>query len=264
MDYKEINRKLWDARTRIHVHSNFYDVQGFIKGNNPLNTIELDLLGDVRGKKILHLQCHFGLDTLALARMGAEVTGVDFSEEAISEAQNLASKTNLNAEFICCDLYDLPMFYTGKFDIIFTSYGTIGWLPDLDRWANIISRFLNKEGAFIFAEFHPLIWMFDNDFTSITYAYHQCDAIEENMEQTYTDGQKMESMPSISWNHGLSEVFSALRTSGLTIDIFKEYNYSPYDCFKGTKQLADKQYIIEKFDGKIPMVYSLKAYKNTN
>lgn len=174
----------------------------------------------------------------------------------------MASKTKLNTEFICCDVYDLPMFFAGKFDIIFTSYGTIGWLLDLDRWAGVISRFLKKADTFVFAEFHPVVWMFDDDFNTISYTYHQSNAIEENMDETYTGKQKMESMPSISWNHGLAEVFTALHSAGLAIDIFKEYNYSPYNCFKGTKQVSEKQYIIDKLQGEIPMVYAIKAQKN--
>ncbi len=260
MNYKDINRKLWNARTKVHVHSKFYDVPGFIKGNNPLNAIELDLLGDISGKKILHLQCHFGMDTLQLARMGAHVTGVDLSDEAIREAKNLAKESGLEANFICCDVLELEHHLQDEFDIVFTSYGTIGWLPYLDRWASVIHHFLKPGGTFVFAEFHPVVWMFDEDFTFIQYSYFNKGMIEEEMEGTYTDGE-MEKLHSLTWNHSISDVLTALLDEQLHLQTFREFDYSPYDCFKGTCQLGDRAYGIDKLEGKIPMVYALKAEK---
>jgi SAM-dependent methyltransferase len=170
-NYIEINRRSWNNRTDTHLASAFYDVPGFLKGNSSLKDIELHLLGDVTGKSILHLQCHFGQDTLSLSRLGATVTGVDLSDKAIENAERLAKETGLPADFICCDIYDLPNYLDTTFDIVFTSYGTIGWLPDLDKWANIIARYLKPDGRFIFVEFHPVVWMFDNDFEKVAYNY---------------------------------------------------------------------------------------------
>ncbi|MFK7786603.1 MAG: class I SAM-dependent methyltransferase, partial [Crocinitomicaceae bacterium] len=164
-DYLEKNKLSWNRRTEVHVDSEFYDNESFINGRSSLNSIELELLGDLAGKKILHLQCHFGQDTISLSRMGAEVVGIDLSDEAIRTAQKLATKTGQSTKFVCCDVYDLPNHLTEKFDIVFTSYGTIGWLPDLDKWANVVQHFLRPGGEFIFAEFHPVVWMFDDDFT---------------------------------------------------------------------------------------------------
>ena len=163
-DYIQLNKASWNEKTESHYTSDFYDNTSFINGRNSLNSIELDLLGDVNGKKILHLQCHFGQDTLSLQRIGATVTGVDFSEAAITKAKQLNDELNLSANFICCDLYSLPEYLQNeKFDIVFTSYGTIGWLPDIDKWASIVAHYLKPDGRFIFAEFHPVIWMYDND-----------------------------------------------------------------------------------------------------
>ena len=147
----------------------FYDLDNFVKGKTSLNSIELDLLGDVKGKTILHLQCHFGQDTISLSRLGAEVTGIDLSDKAIQSAQQIAKDTHSNANFICCDIYDLPNHLDKQFDIVFTSYGTIGWLPDLDKWANIVSHYLKPNGQFVFVEFHPVVWMFDDNFEKIGY-----------------------------------------------------------------------------------------------
>ena len=133
-NYIEINRQSWNNRIDTHLKSEFYDLEKFIKGKNSLNSIELELLGDLSGKTILHLQCHFGQDTISLSRLGAEVTGVDLSDKAVESAKQIAKQTKSNTTFICCDIYDLPNYLDKQFDIVFASYGTIGWLPDLKPW----------------------------------------------------------------------------------------------------------------------------------
>lgn len=142
INYIEINKQSWNNRVDAHLKSEFYDVTGFLNGNSSLNSIELELLGDVKGKSILHLQCHFGQDSISLARLGAKVTSVDLSDKAIENGKTLAKQTSADVNFICCDVYDLPHHLTEQFDMVFTSYGTIGWLPDLDKWASLISRYL--------------------------------------------------------------------------------------------------------------------------
>ena len=161
LNYIEVNRNAWNNKVEIHLKSDFYDLNGFLGGKSSLNDVELQLLGAIKGKSILHLQCHFGQDTISLSRLGAEVTGVDFSDSAIEAARKLAVATQSNAQFICCDLYDLPEHLDKKFDIVFTSYGTIGWLPDLNKWSEIVSYFLKPMGHFVFVEFHPFICIFD-------------------------------------------------------------------------------------------------------
>jgi SAM-dependent methyltransferase len=158
-DYIQKNKVAWDEKTIHHYGSEFYDVPGFLQGKNSLNEIELSLLGNVAGKSILHLQCHFGQDTISLGRMGAKVTGTDLSENAIAKARELSTLANIPATFICCNIYDLPKYLTGQFDIVFSSYGTIMWLPDLEKWAGLIAQYLKPGGQFIFAEFHPVIWI---------------------------------------------------------------------------------------------------------
>jgi 2-polyprenyl-3-methyl-5-hydroxy-6-metoxy-1,4-benzoquinol methylase len=155
-NYLEVNRNSWNNRVEAHLKSEFYDMEGFMKGNSSLNEIELKLLGDVKGKSILHLQCHFGQDSISLSRMGARVTGIDLSDKAIQKAEEIAKATQTDAKFICCDLYNLPKHLDEKFDIVFTSYGTIGWLPDMDKWAKIVSQYLKPGGQFVFVEFHPV------------------------------------------------------------------------------------------------------------
>jgi 2-polyprenyl-3-methyl-5-hydroxy-6-metoxy-1,4-benzoquinol methylase len=261
-DYLEKNRLSWNKRTEVHIDSDFYDNESFIQGRSSLNSIELDLLGDVSGKKILHLQCHFGQDSISLSRMGAEVVGIDLSDEAIRAAQKLAEQTGQSAKFICSDVYDLPNHLDEQFDIVFTSYGTIGWLPDLDKWANIIQHFLKPKGEFIFAEFHPVVWMFDDDFESVGYNYFNVEAIREIESGTYADRDAGFESEFVTWNHPMSEVFMSLINSGLEIKAFHEFDYSPYDCFRHTEEFESGKFRIKHIENRIPMVYSLKCQYN--
>lgn len=261
-NYLEINRNAWNKRTDVHLTSDFYDVKSFMEGKSSLNTIELSLLGDVEGKSILHLQCHFGQDSLSLSRLGAHVVGVDLSDNAIEKAKDLAQKLHLNTQFICCDIYDLPNHLNQKFDIVFTSYGTIGWLPDLDKWAKVVSQFLRPEGKFVFVEFHPVVWMFDDTFEKVTYNYFNENPIVETLTGTYADKSADITDEYVSWNHSLSEVFTSLLQSGLKIKTFTEYDYSPYNCFQNTVEFEPNKFRITHLDNKIPMVYALIAEKN--
>lgn len=263
MNYIDINKKLWNQKTEIHYDSDFYDVDSFIKGKDSLNLIEIGLLGKIEGKRILHLQCHFGQDTISLARHGAWPTGIDFSENAIKKAKRLNESLGTNVRFIKSDIYKLPEILDEKFDIVFTSYGVIGWLPEMNKWADIINHFLKPGGEFIMVEFHPVIWMFSNDFKKIEFSYMDPAPIIEELEGTYTDRNAQIKEKSVSWNHGLSTVLDSLIKSGLIITDFKEYNYSPYDCFNNTIKTDDGNYKIKGLEDKIPMVYSVKAKKMT-
>ena len=260
-NYIEINKQSWNNRTESHVNSEFYDMKGFLSGQNSLNEIELLLLGNIKGKSILHLQCHFGQDSISLSRLGAEVTGVDFSDKAISFAKQISTDTKSNTTFICCNIYDLPNYLDEEFDIVFTSYGTIGWLPDLNKWAGIVSKFLKPTGQFIFVEFHPVVWLFDDEFKKIAYNYFNTEAIVETEEGTYADKLAPISQEYVMWNHPLSEVISSLLDNNLQLSTFQEYNYSPYNCFNNTEEVESKKFRIKHLDDKIPMVYSLSAKK---
>ncbi|MCK5906496.1 MAG: class I SAM-dependent methyltransferase, partial [Flavobacteriales bacterium] len=154
----EGNRESWNKRSEVHFVSEFYDNKSFLEGKISLTEIELSELGDVKGKSLLHLQCHFGQDTLSFARMGAKVTGVDLSDKGIEFANVLKEKSGIDAEFIVSNVYDLKENLKGEFDIVFTSFGVLGWLPDLDKWAEIVSHFLKSGGIFYIAEFHPIVW----------------------------------------------------------------------------------------------------------
>jgi 2-polyprenyl-3-methyl-5-hydroxy-6-metoxy-1,4-benzoquinol methylase len=260
-EYFDANKELWNKRTAVHKDSSFYDADGFKGGKNVLTPIELSELGDVKGKSMLHLQCHFGMDSLAWARLGAQVTGVDLSDEAIKQAKKLSDELAMNAKFICSNIYDLKQQLAGAFDIVFTSFGVVGWLPDLDKWAQIISNYLKPGGMFYMAEFHPVIWMFDDDFTHIKYFYHNKEMIVTDSKGTYTDRDAAIEAKEYSWNHSISEVLNALIRAGLTIEFFNEHMYSPYPCFNNIVEVEKGKWQVKGMEGKLPMVYSLRAIK---
>lgn len=260
-NYLEINRKLWNDKVEHHVKSDFYDVDAFIEGKQVLNDIELEKLGDVRGKSILHLQCHFGQDSIALSRMGAEVTGLDLSDEAIEKAQWLADTCGTKTKFVCCDVYSASDYIQGKFDIVFTSYGTVGWLPDMDKWASIVQQFIKPGGKFVFAEFHPVVWMMDYQFKKFDYSYFNVSPIIEELEGTYADKNAQIKNKEITWNHSLSEVIGALLKQGLVLESLDEYDYSPYPCFENLVEVEDGKFQIKGLEGILPMAYALSMLK---
>jgi SAM-dependent methyltransferase len=261
MDYLEINKTAWNKKTPVHIGSKFYDMPAFLRGESSLKSLELGLLGDVSGKRILHLQCHFGQDTLCLARMGAAVTGVDLSDVAIQKARELEDELKLGATFINCDLYSLKDHLRGTFDIIFTSYGTVGWLPDLNRWADIVQHFLKPGGSFVMVEFHPLVWMFDETFKEVVYSYFNTGAIVEKVDGSYADFAADISYETVSWNHPVSEILQSLLDAKLRLTEFKEWDYSPYACFRDVNEDEPGVYRIKHWGRKMPMVYGIKSVK---
>ncbi|MCR9152608.1 MAG: class I SAM-dependent methyltransferase [Bacteroidetes bacterium] len=260
-NYLDSNREAWNDKVDAHLQSDFYNLEAFKKGWNSLNDIELPLLGDVKGKSILHLQCHFGQDTLSLARMGAQCTGVDLSDKAIETAKNLAEELKLDANFIASDVYSIEKHLSQTFDRVFCSYGTIGWLPDLTEWARLVAKYLKPGGEFLIAEFHPFIWMYNADFTEIEYSYFNRQRIEEFETGSYADREAEITSKSITWNHDLSEVIQSLRSAGLELESFDEYDYSPYNCFNNLVEISERRFQIKGLEAKLPMVYALKMRK---
>ncbi len=164
-------------------------------------------------------------------------------------------------QFICCDIFDLRNHLECQFDVVFASYGTIGWLPDLNKWASIVEHYLKPGGKFVFVEFHPVIWMFDEQFQGIQYSYFNTGAIAESETGTYADKEADISQDYVMWNHSLSEVMGSILRNGLQIEHFDEFDYSPYDCFNNTTEFQSGKFRIINFDANIPMVYALVASK---
>lgn len=257
----EANRQAWNERTKLHIGSKFYDVEGFVAGRNSLTAIELDLLGPVQGSDLLHLQCHFGQDTLSLVRLGARATGLDLSDEAIRQAEALSNRCGLHASWVVSNVLDHRSELDGRFDTVFTSFGTIGWLPEVKTWATNIERYLKPGGRLVLVEFHPVVWMFDNDLQRITYSYFNRGPIVEEEQGSYAERGTEARLMSHTWNHSLDDVLTALLEAGLRLERFKEMDASPHDCFNRTVKGADGLFRIEGLEGKIPMVYGLTAVK---
>lgn len=260
-NYININKQTWNEKTDVHIASDFYENENFLNGASTLNSVELELLGSVSNKKILHLQCHFGQDSMSLSRLGAKVTGIDLSNKAIDKAREFNKKLDLDATFICSDVYYTPNNLDEKFDIVFTSYGTIGWLPDLNKWANVISNFLKPKGRLVMVDFHPVVWMFDDDFKEVFYSYFNVEPIIEDETGTYADKSSEIKAKTVSWNHPISEILNSLIESGLEINSFSEHDYSPYNCFNATEEFEPNKFRIKHFGNKIPMLYAIEASK---
>ncbi|WNJ18866.1 class I SAM-dependent methyltransferase [Pontibacter sp. G13] len=255
------NQEMWNQKTGVHLDSDFYELEAFKQGDTSLRSVELEEVGEVSGKSLLHLQCHFGMDSLSWVRQGAEVTAMDFSSEAIKEARNLSKELELPATFIESNLYDLPSNLQGEFDVVFTSYGVLGWLPDMDRWAEVAAQYVKPGGFLYLIEFHPVIWMHDEEVNHIEYDYFNTSVIEEITEGTYADREAALKHKSYSWNHSISEVVGALIRQGLQISQLNEFPFSTWDCFPNLKEIGHRKYVFKHLEGKIPYMYSLKAHK---
>lgn len=262
--FSETNQKLWDRWTLEHEKSDFYDVVGFRAGKDRLRSIELSELGDVAGKSLLHLQCHFGLDTLAWARRGAQVVGVDFSEASIALARSLSHELKIPARFYCTDVVRLPQELSGAFDIVFTSYGVLHWLRDLPAWGRAIYRCLKPGGIFYIVEDHPFFRVFttrgDDDLAVANPYFYDETAETVEMTGSYATGNTGEANNFYIWNHSLGEVLNALIDAGLQIEFLHEFPYTARAKIAFMQKGEDGWYRLpEPLHGKIPFLFSLQA-----
>lgn len=260
--YFDDNKKIWNERVETHLKSDFYDQPSFMAGKSSLTEIEADALGDVSGKTMLHLQCHFGQDSISWARKGAKVTGIDFSEKAIETARSINDELGLDVRFVQSDVYSLPEALEGQFDIVFTTFGAIPWLPDLEKWAGIVSHFLKPGGIFYLAEFHPAFYLFNFDNHKVEYGYFtEQQPFSEEINGTYAERYADLKGVEHSWNHAISEVMMPLVKNGLQVLDFQEFDYSPYNCFPNMEERQPKRYYWGNFGVRLPHIYSLKMQK---
>ncbi len=261
-EYFETNRQGWNARTELHKDSEFYDLKSFKEGKSSLFKIVDGLLSDIQGKSLLHLQCHFGMDTLSFARKGAIVTGIDISDNSIETANALSEELNIPARFIRSNVYDIEDVLGDKqYDNVFTSYGSIVWLPDLSEWARLIHKYLKPGGSFTIVDFHPALDMFNWEKEKLEYNYFNTGVYEETLENTYAAKDKKITLKEYFWIHSLSEIMSALIEQGLQVSHFKEYDYSPFNCFENMQERAENEYIWGTHGIAFPHVFSLQCTK---
>jgi 2-polyprenyl-3-methyl-5-hydroxy-6-metoxy-1,4-benzoquinol methylase len=262
----DLNRRRWNELTPVHTRSEFYDVAGFLAGRNTLLPVEREGVGDVQGKSLLHLQCHFGLDSLSWARLGAQVVGVDFSEASITEAKRLAERTNLadRCRFICADVLDLDQHLPETFDIVFTSYGVITWLSDLERWAQIIARFVKPGGFFFMVEIHPFSFVFRENAPTFEVAYdyfHDAAGLELSGSPDFADPSFVPETPEHFWAWSLADVLRVLREAGLGLRDFREYPFSCYRQFPQMEKRSEGLWHLPAGSVQIPLLFSVSAIK---
>jgi SAM-dependent methyltransferase len=263
------NRALWDAWTAVHATGSFYDLAGFKTGGVRLRPYEIELVGEVAGRSLLHLQCHFGIDTLSWARLGARVTGADLSPAAIDLARVLADELGFpEARFVCSNLYDLPDALEGVFDIVYTSRGVLGWLPDVRGWARVVAHFLAPGGRFFITEIHPVVQALEDEGVGagelrLRYPYWEHhEPLVFEVKGSYADpdadvGEKVEH----GWDHGLGEIVSALIDAGLRIERLVEH---PFLAWKVGFLVDDGEgdwRLPPDAGGELPLMFSLVATK---
>jgi len=264
--YRDINRLNWNDRTAVHAKSKFYNVDAFLADDAPRIGLDQAELGDVTGRTMLHLQCHFGLDSLNWARLGARVTGIDFSENAIALARSLNDRLGLDARFLCSDIYDAKDALKGEqFDIVYTSYGVLCWLPDLNGWADLISSSLKSGGVFYMAELHPVAYLFEpeGDRLRICDSYFNTEARQYVSEVTYTgDEDRLAHPVTYQWQHTLSEIVGALIGAGLRLEFLHEFPYTMFNMYPGLITRDEQGRWRLKGNNHPPLLFSVKAWKD--
>ena len=261
----EINKRWWNEVTPVHVGSDFYDVDRFLAGHDKLGYVEREAMGDVAGKRLLHLQCHFGMDTLCWARLGAEVVGVDFSEEAVKAARDLAAKAGLaeRARFQEADVLEVGKIDGGGFDRIFTSFGTIVWLSDLSKWGATIAANLAKDGFFYFLDSHPTYMMLDETSSEPRQGYHYFHHTAPNEDEAnrpdYADETYLVTSEARSFQWPLQDIFGALEAQGLTVFEVREYPFSAWRAFPDMEPDDDGYWYRKQAAFDMPLLLGFKA-----
>ena len=264
----EANRRQWDERAPLHVTSEFYDLAGFRAGGSTLRAIEVEEVGDVAGRELLHLQCHFGLDTLSWARRGARVTGLDFSESAVEAARALADAEGIDAEFVCANVYDAVAALSGRtYDVVYTGIGALCWLPDIDRWAATAGALVKPGGSLYVFEHHPFIGALGmgDGFTDLRFEYAYDSDAQHPMRWDGSGSYAVPDAPTVhnvayEWNHSLGAITSGLIAHGLVLEFLHEH---PFMLWQRWPFLVEAEPGIwrlpAEYEARLPLMFSLRA-----
>lgn len=266
---RKANLANWNERAGIHSVSKAYDLQGYVSDPAKISgAVEFDRgeLGDVTGKSLLHLQCHIGTDTLSWARLGAHVTGVDFSDRSIEAARRLSAHSGTPGRFIVSELYETPEALDEQFDIVYTGVGALCWLPNIREWANVVSKMLKPDGGFYVRDGHPMAHALDNerddDSLKVEYPYFETQkGMRFEGDATYTDGPRLANTVNYEWNHGLGEIVTALIDAGLRIEFLHEHRFAEYQHFPSLVRSDDGRWRFPVDDDRVPLMFSVKARK---
>ncbi len=260
VDWRGLNRANWDDRVPVHLASALYDLDGFRAGASSLFPFEAAEAGDVTGRRLVHLQCHVGLDTLSWARRGALVTGLDFSAPAVAAARALAAELAIGASFVTADVYDAVAALGGRrFDVVYTGSGALVWLPDLPRWAAVVAALLEPGGFLYLVEGHPFAQLLDHERGAAVVAdYFDGRPQVEDYPYTYTDGPALAHTRSVQFRHQLGQVVTALADAGLRVEFLREHDF---DGFRRYQALEDHggQFRFPPGQPRVPLTFSLRA-----
>lgn len=268
-EFDRVNRQYWDQLVELHSAGDVYSVETFLGGECILDPLVRSEIGDVAGKSIVHLQCHFGLDTLSLARLGARVTGVDFSPRGIATARRLSADSGVAGTFVESRIEEAPAKISERFDMAYVTWGALNWLPDLKPWAETIAALLKPGGFLYLAEFHPLAQAIDMNETGaggrLAIAYPMIGKARARQWTSDTDYADEKTRLAIDktweWNHGLGEVLSNLIGAGLRIDYFREHPFLAWRSFPAMVAIDDRFFGLPDTLPAVPLAYSLKAVK---
>lgn len=266
--YLELNRDLWNKRVRAHLGARLYPSESVEAGTYVVGQPDAVEVGDVRGLRLLHLQCNAGADTLHWARQGASVVGVDFSSEAITEARRLAAVTGVPAEFICSDIYAVHEHDLGRFDVVYTSMGVLWWLPDLAGWARIIAEHLTEGGFFYINEIHPFAMTIDDDDGRLVLANSYFGSSEPLVFPSsgtyYESGDDFEAEPGTEcgWIHSMGDIITALSTSGLRIEYLHEHPFTHFRMLPSFVGDDRGQWRPQPGHPDLPLTFSLRARRS--
>jgi SAM-dependent methyltransferase len=266
---RQANFDNWQARVPVHLASKSYAIDEYLADPERLSgTVQFDRheVGDVSGKSLLHLQCHIGTDTLSWARLGARVTGVDFSPRAAEAARELFRRSGSPGRFVVSELYESLEVLREKFDVVYTGVGALCWLPDVAKWAQVVSQFLRPSGLFYVREGHPALWALDETRTdgalALTFPYFEGPALRWEEAVTYTEPKTVIDQPvTYSWNHGLGEIMTALLDAGLVIEAFREYQFCEWQALPWMVQGDDGRWRLPEKPERAPLMYSIRARK---
>ncbi|MHA1992637.1 MAG: class I SAM-dependent methyltransferase [Candidatus Kariarchaeaceae archaeon] len=265
-NYLTFNKAKWDELAPLHFDTDFYDVKSFREGRNSLKNLEIGEIGSVENKKLLHLQCHFGMDSLSWERLGATVTGIDFSDKAIKLANQLRDELGLSSKFICSDVLSMPNELFNSFDIVFTSYGTITWLPDLEKWAERIFQCLKTGGFFYIVDSHPFSYVFQDEDNpkdyQIGYPYFIDKPYEFSDEGSYAGiSGELSNKKNYQWIHSMSYIVNSLINAGLTIEFIHEFPFTHFQNYPFLEESKEGFWIDKNSKFQMPLMFSLKARK---
>lgn len=259
--WRDLNRAWWDERVPIHVASELYDEAAFRRGRDSIEPWEVELLGDVDGLRLLHLQCHFGHDTMSWARHGASVVGLDFSSVAVAEATALAADLDLDARFVCSDLYDAVDALDGeRFDVVYTGFGALNWLPDLARWGEVVAALLRPGGRLLLDEFHPVTWVFGDDDLTVEHDYFETEPFAWDESGSYAnEGRATEHNRTIEHQHTVATILTSILDAGLRVTSFREYEHTRFRRWPFLEGGPDGTFRVPAGHPRLPLVLSVLA-----